>query len=999
MHLMNYSLDNIKELETALYALGLEAIINRPYLQRLRDIRLLGTMEYVEPLKRKYSRYEHSLAVAYLMSSAVKALRLSDLACQVAVIAGLLHDVGHTALSHAAEVFLLRRQDKFHEDHSRTIMTMLSKELSIIHEEKLAVEVQLASDLLSGRLLNSAYRKLSDGKFIIGDDEIIVLDLLATGAMSIDMIEGVTRTARSIGLIHPDPLMFIHSLRRKNHDVTVPAEIWPSVWELFELERKIYDEYIYSAKGMAAEAMLTRALELAFPGRNQSLKDRRSEDSQYDLTYDFLNMTDQQVIDHIQSDPAANDILQKLENRDLFISLFNVSPKVHDDMLNYMSVQCNNEERKISIENALASHLGLDPRQVIVHSTIRKKFKFDRYEALRLFSENSPYSEIETRTYSEIRRQFRTERISGTLLDVFIPNALPDDFNNFSLSEPELIAQTGASPVVSKRFNMQKDKKNGMVATSQEVADFLAMWAIRSPSDIVLDPSCGDGVFLNASWNRLTFIGASRQALGQVYGVERQPGSWQDIRDLWQDRIIHRDFFEIRAGEHPLPLVDVVVGNPPYVRGHRFKGENRERALKAGDDCLTQTLGEGAKLTQGSNAWAPFLLHACTFLGPLGRLAMVLPTELLTADYAKPVREFLTKKFSSLSFVLFRKRIFDQEQDALLLLADSGGKPGIFRIEIDSSENLNEVMTRMVPAPHLSDIWLAGKWTALLTNQEVLDLLDSLCTRNLATKLESVARVRIGLVTGDSHFFVLKPSEAEHANLKNEWLIPIVAKANQIPGAVLTQEDLDELQRTDSKYLLLRIPPDADLSLDPNLRRYVESGRSQGIHSLQKCRTRWPWYSVPYSALPDLFLTYMSGKRCRLCLNAAQINCTNNIHQLFIKDKKFANVCVASFYSSLTGLSIELAGRGYGGGLIKLDPGDAKMLLMPNLESLAGSTLASIEAFLPQVDAELRTNPNDGIWEGLDELILSQTLGLSVNECRIIQQEYTRLRNRRMNRT
>ncbi len=999
MQRKHHPLDNVQTLEKALHGLGLETIINRPYLQRLRDIRLLGTMQYVEPLKRKYSRYEHSLAVAYLMLSAVRSLRLSDLASQVAVIAALLHDVGHTALSHAAEVFLLRRQDKIHEDHTRKIITMLSKELRFIHEEKLAAQVQLASDLLSGRLLNSAYRRLSDGKCIMSDDEVIVLDLLATGAMSIDMIEGVTRTARSIGLTHPDPLMFISSLRREKHDLTVPVEIWPSVWELFELERKIYDEYIYSTKGMAAEAMLTRALELAFPGRNQNVKDRRSEDSQYDLTYDFLNMTDQQVIDHIQDHPVANGILRKLANRDLFISLFNVSPRVHDDILNYMSVEYDTEVRKISIENALASHLGLDPNQVIIHSTIRKKFKFNRYEALRLFSENSPYSEIQTRTYSEIRRQFKTERILGTLLDVFIPNAQPEDFKNFSLSEPEPLPKTGVSPIVSKRFNIQKDKKNGMVATPQEVADFLATWAVRSPSDIVLDPSCGDGAFLNASWNRLISIGASREALGQVYGVERQSGLWQDIRDLWQERIIHRDFFEIRPGEHPLPFVDVVVGNPPYVRAHRFKGENREKALRAGDDSLIQTLGDGAKLTQGSNTWAPFLLHACTFLGPSGRLAMVLPTELLTADYAKPVREFLRKRFSSLSFVLFRKRIFEQEQDALLLLADSGGKPGIYRIEIDSSENLNEVMTRMVPAPHLSDVWLAGKWTALLTNQDVLDLLNSLCTRNLAMKLESVAKVKIGLVTGNSDFFVLKPSQAEHGHLKNEWLIPIVAKANQIPGAVLTRGDLDELQQTDSKHLLLRIPPDTDLSLDPDLQRYVEWGRSQGIHSLQKCRTRWPWYSVPYSTVPDLFLTYMSGKRCRLCLNEAKINCTNNIHQLFIKDKKLANVCVASFYSSLTGLSIELAGRGYAGGLIKLDPGDAKMLLMPNLETVSRSTLASIEAFLSQVDSELRTQPNDGVWGELDELILLQILGLSVDECRMIQQEYIRLRNRRMSRT
>ena len=109
-------------------------------------------------------------------------------------------------------------------------------------------------------------------------------------------------------------------------------------------------------------------------------------------------------------------------------------------------------------------------------------------------------------------------------------------------------------------------------------------------------------------------------------------------------------------------------------------------------------------------------------------------------------------------------------------------------------------------------------------------------------------------------------------------------------------------------------------------------------------------------------------------------------------------MCAASFYSSLTGLSIELSGRGYGGGLIKLEPSDANMLLMPNLESITGSTVTKIDDSLSQVDAELRTQTDDGIWEGLDELILLQSLGLSIEESRMIQQEYMRLRDRRMNR-
>ena len=996
----DYPLDNMETAERALCDLGLETIINRRYLQRLKDIRLLGTMQYVVPLKHNYSRYEHSLAVAYLTLSAVQSLGLSNVAIRVAVLAALLHDVGHTAMSHAAEVFLLQRHRKFHEDHTCRIVTLLSKELSSVGEKNLATLVQLANDLLSGHLSSSSYRRLPDGKCIIDDDDIFILDELTTGAMSIDMIEGVTRTARSIGLAHPDASMLVSSLSRTKQELMVSAEAWPAVWALFELQRKIYNDYIYSTSGMAAEAMLTRALELVFPQRNQSLEEREVQDFDYDLANDFLTMTDKHMSLCIQEHPVAKDLLQRLESRNLFVSLASISPKVLKDIIDYVGEGYDIvfEDSKRAVEKSLASHLNLEPSQVIFHSTIRKIFRFKGSEALRLFSDESTFSEVMTRSYSEIRRQFKTERTSRTLLDVFFSEIEAEDSRNYSLPSPVSLGPPKTYPAISKRFRRGGEEKNGTVATPQKVIDFLVAWALRSSSDTMLDPACGDAAFLQEGWNRLVSLGASREGLNQIRGVERHPGLWQETRRVWQERIIQQDFFDIRPGEHGLHPVDAVVGNPPYVRAHRFKGKDREKALQAANETLNQFLRNDMRLRQGSSSWAPFLIHACAFLRPSGRLAMVLPTELLTADYAKPIRELLKKRFHSLSFVLFKKRIFEQEQDTLLLLADSVGKPGINRTEIDGPERLDEVMALMTPAPHSSDVWIAGKWTTLLTSQHILDLLHSLFARNVAIQFGTIATIRIGLVTGNSEFFTLKPSEAKSANLKNEWLTPILTKANQIPGAVFTREDLDKLRQTDAKHLVLRIPPDTDLSLDPDLQSYIEKGRSQGIHSLQKCRTRWPWYSVPYSEVPDVFLTYMSGKRCRLCLNEAQVNCTNNLHQVFLKHQALASMFIVSFYSSLTGLSIELAGRGYGGGLIKLEPGDAKLLLLPNLERLAGTTLARIPGFLPQIDTKLRTQPDDGVWEDLDELILVQGLGLSIDECRMIQQEYIRLRDRRMNR-
>ena len=42
-------------------------------------------------------------------------------------------------------------------------------------------------------------------------------------------------------------------------------------------------------------------------------------------------------------------------------------------------------------------------------------------------------------------------------------------------------------------------KERGAYFTPQPVAQFLSDWAIRTPNDAILEPSCGEAVFLEAA--------------------------------------------------------------------------------------------------------------------------------------------------------------------------------------------------------------------------------------------------------------------------------------------------------------------------------------------------------------------------------------------------------------------------------------------------------------------------------------------------------------------
>ncbi|MDA0314792.1 MAG: HD domain-containing protein [Bacteroidetes bacterium] len=107
------------------------AIIDHPYFQRLRRIRQLGLTDFVYP-GALHTRFHHALGAMHLMSITLDNLRIkgtdiSEAEYEAALIAILLHDIGHGPFSHALEYSLL--QGIPHEELSLLIIELLNDEL------------------------------------------------------------------------------------------------------------------------------------------------------------------------------------------------------------------------------------------------------------------------------------------------------------------------------------------------------------------------------------------------------------------------------------------------------------------------------------------------------------------------------------------------------------------------------------------------------------------------------------------------------------------------------------------------------------------------------------------------------------------------------------------------------------------------------------------------------------------------------------------------------
>lgn len=183
-------------------------IIEHPYFQRLRRIHQLGLTYLVYP-GANHNRFQHVLGAAYLMKLAIEVLQskgheITKEEEEGALIAILLHDIGHSPFSHTLEHFFVK--DLTHEDISLLFMQELNgifdgqletgiKIFQNRYEKKFLhqlVSSQLDMDRLDYLRRDSFFTGVSEG--VVGSDRIIKMlnvwdDNLVVDAKGIYSIE------------------------------------------------------------------------------------------------------------------------------------------------------------------------------------------------------------------------------------------------------------------------------------------------------------------------------------------------------------------------------------------------------------------------------------------------------------------------------------------------------------------------------------------------------------------------------------------------------------------------------------------------------------------------------------------------------------------------------------------------------------------------------------------------------------------------------------------
>lgn len=251
--------------------------------------------------------------------------------------------------------------------------------------------------------------------------------------------------------------------------------------------------------------------------------------------------------------------------------------------------------------------------------------------------------------------------------------------------------------------NATDQKLRGAYYTPPAIAKFILQWGINGCNDLnILEPSCGDGVFLEC-------IGNNGMSYNSVTAIEYEEKEAEKARaiTLHDSEVINADFHRFCLDNDR--RFDLVVGNPPFIRYQYYDPEQQKLA----DEIFKRS---GLKRTKLTNAWVTFVVGCSQLLKETGKIGFVVPSELLMVKYAQQLRRYLAKNFNKINIISFENLVFEEiQQEVVLLLCEKNGTDEhmIEHIEVKDADALFKLNPHKLKFPTKKIDFHTDKWTYL----------------------------------------------------------------------------------------------------------------------------------------------------------------------------------------------------------------------------------------------------------------------------------------------
>lgn len=533
-----------------------------------------------------------------------------------------------------------------------------------------------------------------------------------------------------------------------------------------------------------------------------------------------------------------------------------------------------------------------------------------------------------------------------------------------------------------------EQKLRGAYYTPLQIANAMVKLCLSKNIHTVLEPSCGDGVFLD-SLKQVSIL----EKIDSVDAVEIEIDEANKVHNNYVNyknvNVMNEDFFEFYSRMATTKKqYDLIIGNPPYIR-YQYLTE-KQRELQS--NILTS---HGMKANKLINAWVAFLVACVQLLSENGRIAFVIPAEILQVAYAEDLRLFLSEHLAKITLITFEQLVFpDIEQEVVIFIGEKGSKEKGIRIiemkDLSCFEKLDLMHNGFQKMHHVKE-----KWTKYFTTAKEMELIQTIRADKRFAEFSEYGLINVGITTGNNGYFTISEKTCEEYGLENVTL-PLIGRSSHAHGLYFTNDDWEKNKASGKRARLVSFPDIPADDYPEGHKAYIALGENSGENEGYKCSIRDRWYIVPSVWVPDAFFLRRNNVYPKFVLNRCNAVSTDTMHRMKFTSGVQPEKVLLSYYNSISFAFTEICGRSYGGGVLEILPGEMGKIMLPRMDSIGDETCSSL---LEQINRIVRED--DDIEKALDindNEVLIKLLGIDAEWCTSCRAIWKKMKNRRIGR-
>lgn len=475
----------------------------------------------------------------------------------------------------------------------------------------------------------------------------------------------------------------------------------------------------------------------------------------------------------------------------------------------------------------------------------------------------------------------------------------------------------------------------GQVFTSEVIADYMASLINLNTDCLILDPCFGKGAFLNS---------CSKLGYKNITGYELDSKLYDETNNRFPQFNLHNADFILSNSE--TNYYDSVIMNPPYIR-HETINDLKEYGISKDlirknqlFDCLPKT----------ANMYMYFVVKALEVLKEKGTLVVIFPDSWLKSENGK----------------CFEKNIF--EKNTLV------EQYNVYGNVFEKSALVKVVIMKIIKGK----INVKTEHQDLLLKNNKIDLIKSNNTEihlDFETPFYLLANAKRGITTGFNHAFIN----------------PKISNSVFTKRIISSPKSIHSYSTKDAKYdKLLSVIPNQ--IMDSKTKKYCNAYKKK-ILSEKNPKTLYKkiinganWYDINLFSCKGIIFSYCIRDNIKFVDNSNDFLVRDNFYIIYpIIDNYLLFALLNNYY---TFFQLEMFGKHYGAGLLKIQLYDLKRLMFPRIENISNDDISN----LIELSNCLINSSDNKIIEQIT-LLISKYSNISFDEIRNL---YNEMKNKRL---